>query len=628
MSGRWRCVALAMGVVAVAVAPSGAAPEPAFSRARDAVSAVCRAFDGYDRDRDGHAELTVLKRCQGARGGAVEARGSGRGTVLVFVEERLWRPPAGPDNGPDLRPAIERLVRDIGRDGWHAFALVVAMYAGPRHQDGLIVLALRDVLRAVRDRDGELAGAILVGNFPYPYLSRQCYWRREGGAITISPPGKPPVKFENAPWVNSIAEPLVSPADIVLADLDGGWDQLYRRPPTVLGGFTAAFPDDPAREVAAAWEHSVARYEDFFFVGDGSWEEGPAPDGKRRFRFRGEPNDECSPADAGLANVIARPEIAVSRLNAWHAALVPDPGLRGVHGEGLLDASGRPQAVELAGPAPANTALWVASEALERRLLTEYLDRNHRYRTGGFDALARPASISTEWGSALPEMREAVPAWSSASASGLEFAGAKTSVADFVAWLRTPATARSVKAHSGPTLSEFAPAPDPTALDAIFPRGVWFWTRDGSRLVPSLRGLGGQVNFGLLRTVWENRSGEGTGAIYLHTGCEAVRPLMAETEPYTSPRHGLWQLGEALLHYGEGVALVARGKVFYDEPREFWKTLGQGGTVGDAWRRYFEVEARDVELARVPIDRKRAYFWSILGDFTLTVRPRPQEPSR
>ncbi|HSV72314.1 MAG TPA: hypothetical protein VLH79_00975 [Chthonomonadales bacterium] len=608
--------------------PSLGAPSTPFVRARDAVDAACRFYTAYDRDRDGHAEIVSLRRCRGVRGSALEARGAGRGTVLVVVEERVWLPPANPEGGPDLRPALGRLVQDIGRDGWHAFALSVSMYAGPRHQDGLIVLALRDMLRAVRERDPGLAGAILVGNFPYPYLSRQCYWRRPGGAIALNPAGRPPVRFDNVPWVNSIAEPLVSPADIVLADLDGAWDQLYRQPPTVLGGFTAAFPDDPAGEVATVWEHSVARFEDFFFVGDGTWEEEPLPDGKRRFRFRGEPNDECAAADRGLANVLARPEIAVSRLNARRAGLVPDPSIRGVRGEGLLDSSGRPQMVELAGPAPPNTALWRPCEAQERRLLLAYLDRNHRYRTGGFDSAARPASISTEWGSAVPDMRAGVPAWRTAPVHGLEHAGIKTSVADFVSWMRIPATARSVKAHSGPTLSEFAPAPDPAALDRSFPRGVWYWTRDGARLVPSLRGIGGHVHFGLLRTLWENRSGEGAGAIYMHIGCEVVRPGQAETEPYTSPQHGLWQLGEALLHYGDGVALVARGKVFYDEPREFWKTLGGGGTVGDAWRRYFDIEAADAELARVPIDRKRAYFWSILGDFTLTVRPRPEASAR
>jgi hypothetical protein len=62
--------------------------------------------------------------------------------------------------------------------------------------------------------------------------------------------------------------------------------------------------------------------------------------------------------------------------------------------------------------------------------------------------------------------------------------------------------------------------------------------------------------------------------------------------------------------------------VFYDEPRDFWKTMGAGGTWGDAWKTYFEVESKDAQLAKDGIGRKRAYFWSLLGDFTLRL-PKP-----
>jgi len=64
-------------------------------------------------------------------------------------------------------------------------------------------------------------------------------------------------------------------------------------------------------------------------------------------------------------------------------------------------------------------------------------------------------------------------------------------------------------------------------------------------------------------------------------------------------------------------------KVFYDSPKEFCKVLSEGGTWGDAWRRYFEVEAAEPDIKAVGggIGRKRSYFWSLLGDWTLTLDP-------
>ena len=63
-------------------------------------------------------------------------------------------------------------------------------------------------------------------------------------------------------------------------------------------------------------------------------------------------------------------------------------------------------------------------------------------------------------------------------------------------------------------------------------------------------------------------------------------------------------------------------RCFYDEPREFAAVLGNGGTIGDAWRRYFELESQAANWDEVggDIGRKRAYFWSVVGDCTLTLR--------
>jgi hypothetical protein len=601
-----------------------------FSKFRSAVDKACRTYSAYDRDRDGHCEIETLRRVADAKGGE-------RGAVLVFVEKRLWEMgkwgneemrqraaispfPHFPIPSLDLRPALKTYLRDLAREGYHAILLASSLYAGPIHQDGLTVLALRDVLQSIRSEVPDLKAAVLVGNFPAAFLVRQYYWQR-GDSLTLYSGTPAEKKWDAVPHVRSIAEVVASPCDLVLADLDGHWDQLYRREPQRLAGLYAAFPDDPKREVTQYFQYSAERYEDFFLVQDGTWEEEYLPGGKRRFIFKGEPNTECADADRQQVNILARPEIAIGRINAFHTGVIPNPALRGIHGEGLLDASGHPQTVEFpdAKSVPRVTDIWVPSESFERKLLLEYFARNHRYRAGGYKEARRPASIATEWDSSVPEMKKCVADWKDADTKGLEYNGGKVTVTDFVNWLKQPALARAIKAHSNAICSEFGAPPDPAAFAQEVGPQKWYWTREGSKLVPDMKGSGGQLNFGLMRTLYENRVLPDCPNLYFHTGCEAIMPWHYETEPYNSPRHGQWQVAEALLMYGNGLALIGRGKVFYDEPREFWKTLGEGGAWGDGWKRYFDVEGADKELAKDGIGRKRAYFWSTIGDCTLTL---------
>jgi hypothetical protein len=110
------------------------------------------------------------------------------------------------------------------------------------------------------------------------------------------------------------------------------------------------------------------------------------------------------------------------------------------------------------------------------------------------------------------------------------------------------------------------------------------------------------------------------GSIWLYTSCEGTKVAGAETLPYNHPDYGHWQGAECFLFHISGLALIGRSKVFYDEPREMWSVLGEGGTMGDVWRHYFEVEADDAGLfTDNDIGRKRAYFWNILGDPTVRV---------
>ncbi|MBM3493703.1 MAG: hypothetical protein FJX72_05180 [Armatimonadetes bacterium] len=607
-----RILGLCAFATAISSLPRTAPASPTdYARFTRAFQAACRRHATVDRNRDGIAEIEALT-------AQATVKGSGRGCVLVLVEDRLWR---RTETGmPDIMPSLRTYLADLGRDGFHAGLATIRLHASARHQDGQTVLALRDLARAVYDAAPDLNALVLVGNFPSAFMVRQYYWRRTDG-LTLFPGSKAQMHWDAVRHVRSIGEPVASPADIVLADLDGLWDEAYTEAPARVGGLLAAFPDDPAGETTATFQYTAERYEDFFLVQDGAWEETTASEGRRRFRFAGDRNSECAPSDLRKVNVMAHPEISIGRINAYHTAAQPDADIRGVNGEQLLDASGRPQAVTFADAkaVPAAPQIWTPSEALERRLLIEYFARNHAYRTTGTSPHWLPASITTEWDSSVPDMKAGIPGWRSVEAGPGDVRNAKLTVADFADWLMRPALARAIKAHAGPTGFGFAGPADPGAFAARIGPGYWWWVKQGARLVPDPKPHGGWVHYGLIRALYENRKLSGAPAFYLFTGCEGIQPANYEREPYNSALHGHWQISEALLMLGDGLAVVGRGKVFYDEPRDFWRCMGQGGTFGDAWRRYFDVESADADLAADGIGRKRAYFWSVIGDCTLSL---------
>ncbi len=585
------------------------APEKQASSFPDVVREVdqaAAAFRGFDRDQDGTAEIRNLGRLKGG----FEAKGKNGGTVIVLVESRLLAQIAGQ---PDLRPALKTFVKDIANGGSNAFVLETSFYDGAEHQDGLTLIAYRDFLRRLYLKVKEFQGVIFVGNFPQAFMVRQYAWHRDD-PVTLFAGTAAAVSFSQ-PWVRAVAEPVVSPADIVLADLDGRWDRIYVRQPMNVTDLNAVFPK--GSDITENWEMTSERYEDFFFVQDGPWTQEPQGGHRMRFTFDPEPNEECSSPEKKLPNPLGLPKISVSRINAFHAGVVPDPKIHGIKGEGLLDANGMPQTVEFANAesVPSIMNAWVPSPALERTLLVQYFARNHAFRSGGSSNVLGASAVSTGLGSDLEELRADVPGWKDLSPK--QFLDTDITITDLAKWMKEPALVREIRAHSNGILSAFEGPKDLASLTAETGGRPWYWTREGNKLVPSLRGIGGTMGFGFLRTLYENKALPGNGVLYFHTGCEATRPLGAENEPFNSPGYARWQLAECTMMYGNGLALVGRGKVFYDEPREFWKVLGKGGTFGDAWKRYFQVESQDGELAKDGIGRKRSYFWSLLGDFTL-----------
>ena len=262
-------------------------------------------------------------------------------------------------------------------------------------------------------------------------------------------------------------------------------------------------------------------------------------------------------------------------------------------------------------------SLWVPSAALERKLLVEYFARNHAYRNGAVGEARGVGAVSTGLGSDTDDLKADVPGWKNLDAKSADFLADKISITDIVDWMKRPLLAREIRAHSNAVLSAFDGPPDAAALQAKVGPQAWYWTREGTKLVPSLKGIGGSMGFGLLRTMYEDKTLPPDPVLYFHTGCEAMLPIGWQELPFNAPDYGKWQLAECIMMYANGLAIIGRSKVFYDEPREFWKVLGAGGTVGEAWQHYFAVESQDRELAKDGIGRKRTYFWSLDGDFTL-----------
>jgi hypothetical protein len=544
----------------------------------------------------------------------------------VLVEAGLLAPSAeaaGEEHA--LRPRLQRMVEDLAGEGWSAALVSVELPGGGPHRDGLRLLALRELLRGVAAR-APLAGVTLVGRFPDALLVRTCNWRRRGDLELHR--GTPAARrFEDAPYLRRVPEDVAHRADVVLGDLDGRWEERYRRERTELATVLAVFPGGIPEEggEAAAVERGSVAFEDFFLVDDGRLE---LDESCEVLFVRLDDRDadrECGERDRRRPNALPVPEVAVSRLDARGTALRPAVGVVGVDGQGLLDADGNPRTVRFASAeeVPRWLSVWEHDPGLERRLLAEALDRNHGYRSGAARVVRRPASFAHDLGSGYRSVEGAAEDWEDEDRGALDRAG-RPGLVELVAWLREPALLRTLRAHSDPWGSalERGGLAELEGMVGV-PRA---WSASGDALVPSLRDAcgGGKLDYFLLRTLWQNGGlGEAGPSLWLHTGCHGISPPGALTLPFDDPRYGVRQGAEALLFLAEGLALLGRSKVFYDEPAGFAEVLARGGTMGDAWIEYFERESRAPGWDRVggDIGRKRATFWGLLGDWSLRLAP-------
>lgn len=596
----------------------------------DLLSQIMARYTNYAMTGDGLPEINSLNYLP-FESSYSDPPASGR-LGLVLVEPRLLDPTTGDRTLlRDLVRRLQRLKGDLRAEGLYTRFILTNVYHGTAHKDGRIILALRQFFREVKSAFINFEGAILVGNFPEASLVRRVSWC----------PGFSPRQLV-------IGTELISErAEIVLADLTGNWEAIYQQ-----NDFTAeeitAIPD--ATTTTNGWfdgesvrncefsstDFTIRRsstFRDAFYIDDAIYtilENRESPSRFLRLRLNSaERNNEVDFSDRAMVNILAKPDISVSRINAFHIAVNPNPSLRGTDGRGFLDAAGNPQTVTSPTPlfnGEQHIALFNYRDLnLERRLLINYLDRNHRFRNGAFSSLPFRASIisgSEDFSlDSLHQYERLVNAAATDFQTCVKTANAN--LQQYVQFYKTPAVLKYIIAHSDARSSRFQPVTDPTVLATEAGGLPLRWIYRSGQYIPSFEGQGGIADLYVHRTLWQYNTLKDAGAsIIIHGGCNVNSIPETQSDPYTSGNYGHWNNAEGILFYTNCVAIFSRAKVFNDAPYGFTDgyRLSDRANLGSCWKSYFNAQANDGGLSTYNIQRKRAYFWSINGDWTLRIR--------
>lgn len=555
--------------------------------------------------------------------------------VLVLVEPRILDPVAGLTPSDDLAARLLRFKGDLRAEGYHSRFILANIYRGNVNQDGRSVIAIRRFVREVKNAHANLEGIVLVGSFPETSLLRRWIW---------APSFEKEVMGEHRTGQHLAIYPELvdTRTDIILADLTGNWEALYREADFHLDGIIA-YPDAVTAPKpwanggyvnAGDFSSSIFRiddlvFRDVFYIDDATANilerrEGANP----LLRLHVESalrNPEISAEDQSRANKIARPDIFVSRINALNIAVDPDPALHGTDGHTFLDANGNPQTVtSAANIVPANqTGLFTfRNPVLERKLYNNYFDRNHRFRVGAFGS--QPFRVGAISGTNEFDPDHYAGLLNKASNS---FQPAlvvhNANLADYVHFCKQPSTFRYIIAHSSMWNSAFQDTATPEQLRAEVGGEPLHWVKTGNQYQPSYQGLGGTADLFIHRAMWHHHSLKDAGAsIVVHGGCDVNAVNGTTTVPYQSESYGRWQNAEGILFFTNTVALLSRAKVFNDSPWGFPEgfRVNERANVGLAFKAYYEAQSNDGGVANDYAQNKRAYNWSLNGDGSVRLR--------
>jgi hypothetical protein len=593
------------------------------------LDALCTQYSGYDKDSDGIAEIASL-----TRSSLDDNRPPGpQGVVLVLIEKRVVT-----DGSPNnLKARLGYWREDLALEGLAARFVETDLYAGPAHQDGLTVLALRDFVKSFRSANSSLRGVVMVGHFPDASLVSRTMRAQDSAQINGVDTAK----------VLSVTVNRINPkSDLVLGDLDGKWESIYRKNAQQMPmwrvkaeGAGTTWPLANAWYESASYEYSMATWEDFFDLRDEvTWTAGPqVVSGVSKLKvYVGQTtpdNPEITGADELQPNPIARPEIWISRLDAKEIALQPNAPVD-LDGNSALDATGKPQKLRYA-PSGAPTAIGFAHDlGFEQKLLVDYFYRNHSYRRS---PSLRPTWRTTSIRSVTADATHGDELMTPQSMSNLMKAAGtgwgtdvlvdSADTTDFANWIATSATLKGIVAHSNPKLSAFPNDVDAAAYTVALGSTAFAWRResDGSNVMfyPDVTRLGPDVQWAMMRTIHAGaRTPLSRGTFYFHEGCDVTNPGN-ETEhiPWNDPAYGLSNLGDSTLFFLNGLSLYGRAKVYNDRPTGFPEGLvAPDATLGDGWRAHFDREAAQASLANSVYAHKRVYYWTLVGDWTLRLK--------
>lgn len=546
--------------------------------------------------------------------------------VVVFVEDRLLVDLGS--GAPSTNALINRLKRlkvDLRAGGYSSWFLEASVYSGSQHRDGRTLLALREFLRKVRQANRSLVGALLIGSFPEAMIVRRWLWRRDDINLTVGNH-----EYKNISFLRIVPEQVAARADIVLADLDGRWKEIYHQASTPIEsieaipdeGVSSTWPKGTVTFESSRYNRSNISFRDFFWINDSSYTVLSETANKLRLRTReAMRHPELVASQKTAPNPLAIPNLFISRINARSIATSPNRNFTDRNGRGFLDPNGKPQTVH--AEAIPNLS-WTRDPVLERRLIIDYLDRNHSFRIGiqnnkarSTGAIAYPKKDFTA--SSLNNYLKKASNTFTAS-----IVTENANLIDYVKWLKEPAVLKGIVAHSSAWNTSFSVDYNPRKLVRAAGGKPWRWQRQGDTLLyrPSFADQGSAADLYLHRTLWENNILRNSGAsILMHQGCHVLTPQGASTNPYNYQTYGNFQNGEGILFYLNFLAILGRSKVFYDRPLGFPEALGaknRNAHVGGGWKAYFEIDSEDSNLlTNRPSSCKRTYFWSILGDWTL-----------
>lgn len=582
---------------------------------------ILKSFDNFSISNDSDPEIESLNLLPFES--TIEELDISKKLVLVLVESRLLESIPDSTYSPiDLLKRLYSFKTDLKREGFQSRFIETKIHTGKQHKDGKLLLAIREFFRTVSTTYEKFEGAILVGSFPEAMIVRT-WLRPEKSAFTVP--------SENASFPAGTLAYHVGAcvhgyrSEIVLANLSGNWENIYHSTNTVNCGI---FKPDSEQMLPARWTKVTCKrgnyrqdsmtFEDFFWLKDDEWRvDSQSQDSitlmmnsnqldSTRAAFN-QMNSELGTNDRLSTNAIAQPDIIISRINARHIATNPDSS--------LLDSHGKPAHAAFNDTISTDIFNWKHNADLERKLLIDYFDRNHAFRSGKFSSNGTTISnIAYDFG-----LESVNDGFLGINASKDELHNA--SLLDFVRWLKRPATIRGIGAHtSGRSSSMTVFRNDNFAQIEIESGGSpWRWIQKDSEFIPSFEGLH-TADLNLYRTLYENKILQNANpSFFLHAGFDANSPDKADSVPYNSPEYGACQTSEGILFFLNGLSVLSRSRMFPEGPNGFGFGFGSSDEahLGDGWREYFRKESDNTALAKNPTDRKRSYLWNILGDWTL-----------